>query len=151
MPTLYILIGPPACGKSTFAKLMRGYDLGTIVSSDQVRKQLYGDESVQKDHAKVFAICHNKIKDAIADGQDVIFDATNTAPNHRNTAMDVARDAGADQIVGIMYNGTLEKCLENNRNRDRQVPEEVIRRLYDDMYRFEPKLSDVFDELIPLR
>lgn len=73
-PTLYTLVGLPACGKSTYC--MNNNDC-VIISTDAIRKELYGDESAQTNNAKVYHIAHERIALALASGKNVIFDATN--------------------------------------------------------------------------
>ena len=47
MTTLYMMVGLPASGKSTYAKLLAEEVDGIIVSSDAIRKEWYGDENIQ--------------------------------------------------------------------------------------------------------
>ena len=50
-PKLIVLVGLPGSGKSTLArKLIERYPSAAWLSSDQIREQLYGDASCQKDH-----------------------------------------------------------------------------------------------------
>lgn len=146
MSTLYIMIGPPACGKSTLAEILEETGGAVIVNSDSVRKELYGDESVQKNHDKVFGLCHDRMCQALLEGKDVVFDATNLVPKYRINLIDMARTiGGCDLVVGIIYTGTLETCLERNSNRERKVPEGVIRNMYDTLKRFPPSFDEGFD------
>ena len=151
MGVLYIMVGPPACGKSTLAKEMSNI-LGTVtISSDAVREELYGDESVQKDHDKVFAICHARMRRALRK-QNVVFDATNIAPKHRISLVQMAKAEGnrCDEVVGIVYDGDLNLCLERNAGRKRKVPEGVIRNMYDTLKRFPPDFDEGFDALVAM-
>lgn len=146
MSTLYIMIGPPACGKSTLAKNLTEKFGAITVSSDEVRRELYGDESVQKDHGKVFGLCHDRMCQSLLEGKEVVFDATNLVPKHRINLIDLARTVGGcDLVVGIIYTGTLETCLERNSKRARKVPEGVIRNMYNSLKRFPPSFDEGFD------
>ena len=73
MTTLYVMMGPPACGKSTLAKNLTEKLDTVTVSPDEVRRELYGDESVQKDHDKVFGLCHDRMCQALLEGKEVVF------------------------------------------------------------------------------
>ena len=84
MKTIYLLIGLPGAGKSTFARnKVKFYDNTcnetklVIVSSDDIREELYGTRSCQKDPAIIFEIVHERIINSLKQGWDVIFDATN--------------------------------------------------------------------------
>ena len=77
MVRLIMLCGLPGSGKSTLAKKISSkYDY-TIVSSDAIRKELYGDESIQTDNSKVFRLVQDRIVDCLKNDTSVIFDATN--------------------------------------------------------------------------
>lgn len=53
-PIVYVLVGCPACGKSTFAK---NFDNDTVViSSDAIREELYGNEAIQGNGKEVFGL-----------------------------------------------------------------------------------------------
>ena len=60
-PTCVILVGPPGCGKSTYGKKYAEEHANTIVlSSDQIREELYGDASIQDDPARVFTLMQSR-------------------------------------------------------------------------------------------
>ena len=74
----HILIGVPSSGKSTFAQHLAQLDPRyCIVSTDDVRRDLFGDESIQGDWKQIEIEVLNQIKNAIASGQLIIYDATN--------------------------------------------------------------------------
>lgn len=79
MPTFTMLIGIPGSGKSTWAKEQRG----TIISTDAIRHELFGDINDQTRNAEVFDAAHTSIKCHLEAGNDVIFDATNLRSFHR--------------------------------------------------------------------
>ena len=45
-PTLYVMIGPAGSGKTTFTNSLRGVD---VISTDKLRKEMFGDEAVQNE------------------------------------------------------------------------------------------------------
>ena len=50
-PRLVLLVGPPGCGKSTYAKKYIETNSNTIhLTSDGIRKELWGDEAIQGDN-----------------------------------------------------------------------------------------------------
>ncbi len=73
----HLLIGCPGSGKSTFAALLAKQGNYKIVSTDQIREALYGDESIQGDWSAIEARVLSEIQSAIASNQPVIYDATN--------------------------------------------------------------------------
>ena len=124
-----MLVGLVANGKSTYAnKLSKLYNNSIIIESDAYRKKNYGNESVQGDNNKLFEEIHNDILENLSLGSNVIFDATNLSRRNRLSLLNkLPKDVSKECIiVATQY----EKCLEQNRNRERRVPEEVIDRMY---------------------
>lgn len=136
-PTLYILIGVPGCGKSTYAeelseKLVKKHDVVvSTISSDKIRKHLYGDESCQDCPSKVFAIAHNVIKNQLSVGYDVIFDATNIHKHNREELIkEVLFEVNKPvRFVAIYFNTPIEECIKRQELRDRKVPKKVIEKM----------------------
>ena len=74
----HLLIGVPGSGKSTFAQQWIEADSSyAIVSTDSIREQLFGDESIQGDWKAVEARVFEEICTHIANGTSIIYDATN--------------------------------------------------------------------------
>ena len=122
MNTLYMTVGLPGSGKSTWAKKQEHL---TVISSDEVRAELYGSEEIQDNPAKVFQIVHSRVKEQLKHG-DVIMDATNL--NARKRAGFLSQFSGARKVA-VLFATNYERVLEQNRKRERQVPEHVIQRM----------------------
>ena len=135
-----LLIGLPASGKSTYAAEEKP-DL--ILSSDKIRGELYGDESVQGNPAQVFSILYGKMEEAINDGAEhIIIDATNINRKDRAKAIEIAK--GGNHIVrAVVMDTPIAVCIRRNDARKRKVPDFV----FDKMLRKyeEPTLSEGFD------
>lgn len=153
MPELILLIGIPGSGKSFYTKK---YDYDrifkhntTILSSDEIRKQLYGDENDQTHNEEVFQYIKDTSVEKLEKGQRVIIDATNLSRKARQSITDYV-----DQKLSFYEYGFIKfvvvatpyyQCLENNRKRSRQVPENVIERMYK-QFEF-PTLSEAVHEI----
>lgn len=133
MKDLYIMVGLPASGKSTYVKKMKECFSIVSVSTDDLRKELLGDISNQNQNTEVFDEAYKRIQFYLEKGLDVIFDATNINYKKR---MDVINrfKKYANNINAIMMATPYEECLERNKNRKRQVPEDVIKRMYMNFY-----------------
>jgi adenylate kinase family enzyme len=73
----HFLIGLPASGKSTLAQILAQESCGLVVSTDQVRAHLYGDEAIQGVWQEIETEVLSQVKGAINQRQSVIYDATN--------------------------------------------------------------------------
>lgn len=128
-PTLYYLVGLPASGKSTYANKLKEEHDCQIFSSDSIREELYGDENIQKDNQKVFNILHKRIRECLRSGHDACYDATNVKSKNRRAFMQYINKVKCVKkciIIATPY----EKCLHNNLNRKRVVPEYAIKNMY---------------------
>lgn len=140
MAIFVMLIGVPASGKSTWAQSHERYN---IVSSDAIRGELYGNEALQIDHAKVFAIAHERILKFLSEGKDVAFDATNIRYKNRRTIMEKVRKLPNVMTVAEVFAEPYRTLVERNKKRERSVPNEVIERM---IRQFEmPTYAEGFD------
>ena len=144
MPELIFLIGISGSGKSTFASQMRHIQ---IVSSDSIREELFGYESIQANPGKVFDIAHKRVRHFLESGMDVIFDATNVSAFARNSLLSFIRDVPCKKTC-VFFSTTPEVALERQKMRSRQVPEEAIRRQYDTLLNEANDIPLLFDKLV---
>lgn len=125
---LIVLGGLPASGKSTYAEMLVESGIFQRVCPDLIRKELYGDENIQGDGAKVFKIAYHDIREYGCLSENVVFDATNINANRRKELVKAMRGY-FDIIIFKWFDVATAVCLERNRQRERQVPEEVIWRM----------------------
>lgn len=151
-PRLIILVGLPGSGKSTFARRM----VNTIpniewISSDQIRKELYGDEACQANPERVFELMQQRTVDLLNEGYSVIYDATSVTRKSRAGILDKCPKHVQKQCVIVW--APIDICIERDKLRDRSVGEKVIDKMlrrfeapfYDEGFtRIEVELSDVF-------
>lgn len=125
----YMLVGISGSGKSTIAKKIRDSleDNAEIFSSDEIREELYGDASIQKDHEKVFRILHRRVKEALSQGKTAVYDACNLSAKRRRAFLQEIQKYKTPKhcvVIASDYNS----CVKNQEKRDRKVPVEVIKR-----------------------
>lgn len=133
MNKLYMMIGIPASGKTSLAEQIAKSEDAEIVSSDSIRKELYGDENIQGDNNKVFRILQDRIIKGLKNNKNMIYDATNISYKTRMTFLQRLNKLDVEKIA-IMVATPYEQCLIRNSQRERQVPEEVIKRMYKNFY-----------------
>lgn len=120
---MILLVGLPGSGKSTWA---RAQGL-TVLSSDEMRLLLSGDETNQSIHSKVFGAMRYLLRKRVELGAGpTIIDATNLRRKDRKSWLRFAAKLGA-KVEAKYFDVPLEVALERNRGRQRVVPEEVIR------------------------
>lgn len=128
-PTLVMMVGLPASGKSTYAKQLAEKMPATVFSSDELREEMFGDVDNQKNNQKLFQELHKRIKECLKSGNNAIYDATNISSKRRRGFLSELKNIDCIKKCVIMAT-SYEQCLENNRNRDRVVPEWVVKRMY---------------------
>ena len=140
LPKFIMLVGLPGSGKSTYAKKLSSVQKVTkYLSSDSIREELYGDESIQGDPNKVFRVMHERVKQYLSEGFDVIYDATNvTRKNRRGIVADVKKYC--DSIEAHIVWAPYTECVSRDKERKRSVGEDVIRKF---LYRWQ---SPNYDE-----
>ena len=139
MSKFYMMVGIAGSGKSYIAN-----EIGCkIVSSDAIRKELYGSEEDQSHNDRVFNEVHKRIKNAIKNGEDVIYDATNLSRKRRKNFL---KELPADvEKIAVVAATELDVILEQNASRMRHVPEEVIMRMFKTMTL--PRLDEGWDSI----
>lgn len=137
MVNFYMLIGLPGAGKSEIAKQLAQLYNADIVSSDDIRNEFYGEESIQGDNAKIFDEMRRRTLTSLKNGKNVVYDATNISRKKRShlirsITIDCHKTA---YVVWAKY----ETCLLRDRLRNRNVGESVIKEM---LTRFQPPYYD---------
>lgn len=129
MPTIYMLIGLPASGKSTIAKKYAARYNAKIFSSDELRKELFGDVNCQTKNHDLFCELQNRIKMCLHNGDNVIYDATNINYRKRIAFLEYIQKINCKKVAVLMAT-PYSVCLARNEGRERKVPESVIENMY---------------------
>lgn len=141
-PTVYVLVGCPASGKSSYST--KFFSNVVIISFDKIREELYGKEDIQGCSSDVFKLYYQKAKDALKMKKSVVLDATNLTKKNRKNIFKELEDINC-QFVAIVFQAPLDVCLYRNSQRNKVVPKEVLTRMY---YQYvEPSLDEGFSEV----
>lgn len=129
-------IGISGSGKSTWIKSLEssGY---TVVSPDDIRREITGNVSDQTQNKLVFQIAHARMFDILDDGGSVIFDATNVNTMNRVKLCQAIWNHKHNAKIGYkLFDGDADLSYERiandiNNGVDRSnVPLHVLQRQY---------------------
>lgn len=158
---IYILIGIPGCGKSTYINKHK-WKNDIVLSSDEIRNELFGDENIQINNALVFETLFHRLKEATKNkSENIYIDATNIAKKERRILLNTIKrynKTKTQYIDGVLYKSRdykitwvnievdLDTLIKRDLNRERTVGEKVIMKM---LKRYTcPHMDEWFDEII---
>jgi protein phosphatase len=148
-PSVVVLCGPAACGKSTFAA--KHFRPTQIVSSDQARALVCDDERDQRFSAQAFALLHCLIEQRLSINRLCVVDSTALTPPARKELLELARKHHVPAVI-LLVDVPLETCVERDAKRERSVGRQIIERQHQF---FEQLMSSIkqegFDQVVELR
>ncbi len=148
-PSVVVLCGPAACGKSTFAA--RHFRPTQIISSDRARALVSDDERDQRFQAQAFSLVHSLIDLRLGINRLCVVDSTALTPQARANLLELARKRQVP-CVAIIFDVPLEKCLERDASRERTVGRAVIEKQYQLFEQARAAIKqEGFSEVIELR
>lgn len=126
MTEFIMLVGIPACGKSTYAaKLLAEHPDYHVHSSDAIRKELFQDENDQEHNGEVFDVLHKRIKTDLKEGISCVYDATSLNRSRRiGFLQEISRFPCRKKCVVFFI--PPEVLKQRNEERSRHVPNAVI-------------------------
>lgn len=143
MNKLFLMVGLPGSGKSHQAKLLSKKERAVIISTDEIRFELFGDETIQKNTNHVFYEVYTRMEKAFEEGKNVILDATNIEREKRMNVLNKFPNV----IKKAVYMDTpYHICLKRNKERRRSLEEKIMNK-----YRMKleiPYVSEGFDEIL---
>lgn len=151
--TLYMMIGIPGSGKSTWRKAYLSDAI--IVSPDDILEEKYNYEWTPQRAGQAWRECYRRIgalvHEAALDDSDraieVVFDAVFPTPQDRNALLNICKGMGV-KVVAVYFAIPLDTCKARNdlRPSNRKVP-------YKQLENFERRMTppadyEGFDEVI---
>ena len=137
MPPLrcHLLIGQPASGKTTLAKVLAplltgpGEAPALVLSTDVIRAEVFGDAAVQGPWGDIQQRLHQRIQEAVASGIPVIVDATHARRPWRLAITQALPLPAPVEWIGWWLFTDLPTSLAWNSRRERAVPVPVIQEM----------------------
>ena len=118
-PSLVVLVGPPASGKSTWASTQLRPDV--IVSSDQLRAMVGEGEHDQRAGTDAFDVLDLVVERRLRRKLFTVVDTLGTDPKRRARWIELARASGVP-AVAVVFDTPAAECRARNRARDEPVP-----------------------------
>lgn len=137
MVYFYMLIGLPGSGKSRHALNIMPKTNSIIISSDAIRKEFYGDEAIQGNPGLIFEEMQRRTLKNLNANKSVIYDATNISRGNRTHLLN-SLPKNCIKVAIVIW-AKFDTCVKRDRNRDRTVGEQVIRRM---LLKFQPPYYD---------
>lgn len=141
---MYLECGPPGSGKSTHAKRI-AEEFGAVrLNADEVRGIVGKGEDDQEVSHIAFRNLETCAEILLRQNFNLVIDNLNSNKKARKSFIKLGRKYGA-RIIACIHFPPLEVCLERNRSRERQVPEEFLIGNY---HAFQIPLPGEVDEVV---
>lgn len=147
--TLYITVGLPGSGKSTYAKDFIKDKEVEYLSSDALRAVYGKGEDDQTVTPIVFGHIKRKVDEFLKDGKNVLVDATSVNRRERSDYINSAKKHGA-KVVALVFkmdrNGLIARNKKRGEEGGRVVPDWVIDKMLNKYE--EPDFNEGIDVII---
>lgn len=148
-PSIVVLCGPAACGKSTFAE--KHFRPTQIISSDWARARVCDDERDQRYNSQAFALVHFLIDQRLLLNRLCVVDSTAVTAQARKDLLDLAKKYQVPTTL-MCFNVPLETCLERDEKRERTVGRANIERQHELFALSKATIaSEGFDQIVELQ
>lgn len=109
---LYVCVGLPRSGKSTYCKqFIRFRGNHCLISGDAVRFALTGERYNRNAEEMVHVVKYLSIKAALLNHQNVVYDGTNTTRESIQKIEQIVKEYGAD-IYFWIFNTSVSLCVQ---------------------------------------
>lgn len=154
-PELIVLIGLPACGKTTFSNQEKYKDY-VKVSIDGVLMEMYPghtyNEAYKKaNHKEISKIFKERYFTALKEGVSIIVDKTNlTSKSRRKLLATVGKDYTK---IAVVFDYDLDELKRRNEKRNKEEGKHISETIYTDMIKlYSPiKTEEGFDKVVVIK
>lgn len=149
---VFVMIGAPGSGKSTYAKKLRGANSAVYISRDEIRFSLMneGDAFFSNEH-QVYQEFTYEILKAISENKNVIIDATHLTKKSRQKLFNAIHiDKNKTSVAAFYMDTPLDICIKRNETRKgtkTYVPPAELRRMF---FRLEPPSYQEYNQIFDM-
>lgn len=142
MATLYVMVGIPGAGKTTYAKTKFGH--AVRIGSDDLRKEFFGKELTLRGYRMIHRTMLQRASESLREGRDVVIDCMNASVRARSAYFQILPKGTF--IAAVYLKTPVREALRNNRNRSRHVPAVGI--LWNRLRIRAPRETEGFDGIV---
>jgi predicted kinase len=129
MQKLFVMVGLPLSGKTTYSEYLRRITCATIVNPDTVRLAIHGNQYIQTAEPFVWATTETMVRTLLMSDHSVILDAVNNTKERRSVWVRMAKEFDLTAKFCVMQT-TYEDCLRRNTDLNRLDPS-IITKMYE--------------------
>lgn len=146
MSELFITVGFPRSGKSTFVEKLRRERKIVVVGGDQCRDVLFGGVYTKEGNTVILGIMESMVRLLLAQDQDVIIDGIHLTRFEREWWARVGKEHDS-KVTFLWINTPLEICLTRNKE-SCKLPSETLIKMGE---KFEPIQEDEgYDKIVEI-
>lgn len=124
-PSLIVLVGPGASGKSTWAE--EHFAANEIVSSDALRAVVGTGPADQQGSEAAFDLLERIVAERISRQLTTVIDTLGFDTERRRAWIDLAHDQGLG-VYAVLFETSADECLRRNEHREKRIPRSVLRK-----------------------
>jgi len=123
-PILYLMLGYPGAGKTTAAKFIAELTGATLLSSDELRTELFQQPTFsQAEHRSLYEELNKHTEELLRAGIGVIYDANLNRFEHREEKYDICVRTGAKPVlIWVQTPSAMAKARAVHDSRQHLVP-----------------------------
>ena len=139
-PTLTILVGCPASGKSTFAEWIVKTEPKTMrVSRDEIRASQFATFLEQDSESMISKMINEQVKILLQNGWNVLLDNCHTKSEYIDAH--IKQFGSLANIDFKVFDIPFEELLIRNAKRTRKVPKKVIEKMFQQLQHLKTKFN----------
>jgi predicted kinase len=148
--TAIVMVGPPRCGKTTYAKRFIGGNSSIgYISYDNLRDELIALGTLKPTESAIWGAIAQRISDYLGAGLHVLIDGHNSRSNERGILVEHCKRQGAQEVIAIFFNVDYVLCIARNNFSQPKKPLYEIRDAHDRLRQKPPSVAEGFHMVIP--